>query len=243
MKLLQVSNIKVDITEDEKTAFKKALKKAGLSKDKVSSWKIIKLSIDARKKVEMHKVYVIGLYVKEYNKTRKDVQIITKEKEYTYEISGTKRITFSPVVVGFGPAGMFCAYLLALNGYKPIIIERGSMVENRTKIVEDFWNTGVLNTNCNVQFGEGGAGTFSDGKLNTGIKDKQNRIKFVLETFVKFGANEKILYEAKPHIGTDVLKNVVKTWEILSRKKVVSFTLIQGLKALNVKMVNLAGLF
>ena len=139
MKLLQVSNIKVDITEDEKTAFKKALKKAGLSKDKVSSWKIIKLSIDARKKVEMHKVYVIGLYVKEYNKTRKDVQIITKEKEYTYEISGTKRITFSPVVVGFGPAGMFCAYLLALNGYKPIIIERGSMVENRTKIVEDFW--------------------------------------------------------------------------------------------------------
>ena len=75
---------------------------------------------------------------------------------------------------------MFCAYLLALNGYKPIIIERGSMVENRTKIVEDFWNTGVLNTNCNVQFGEGGAGTFSDGKLNTGIKDKQNRIKFLL---------------------------------------------------------------
>lgn len=89
MKLLQVSNIKVDITEDEKTAFKKALKKAGLSKDKVSSWKIIKLSIDARKKAEIHKVYVIGLYVKEYNKTRKDVQIITKEKEYTYEISGT----------------------------------------------------------------------------------------------------------------------------------------------------------
>lgn len=219
MKLLQVSNIKVDITEDEKTAFKKALKKAGLSKDKVSSWKIIKLSIDARKKAEIHKVYVIGLYVKEYNKTRKDVQIITKEKEYTYEISGTKKITFSPVVVGFGPAGMFCAYLLALNGYKPIIIERGSMVENRTKIVEDFWNTGVLNTNCNVQFGEGGAGTFSDGKLNTGIKDKQNRIKFVLETFVKFGADEKILYEAKPHIGTDVLKNVVKNMREFIKEK------------------------
>lgn len=93
MKLLQVSNIKVDITEDEKQPLKSS-QKAGLSKDKVSSWKIIKLSIDARKKAEIHKVYVIGLYVKEYNKTRKDVQIITKEKEYTYEISGTKKSPF-----------------------------------------------------------------------------------------------------------------------------------------------------
>ena len=104
---------------------------------------------------------------------------------------------------------MFCSYLLALNGYKPIIVERGSMVENRTEIGEKTFGTRgrfLENTNCNVQFGEGGAGTFSDGKLNTGIKDKQNRIKLVLETFVRFGADEKILYEAKPHIGTDVFE-------------------------------------
>lgn len=100
-----------------------------------------------------------------------------------------------------------------------------------------------LNTNCNVQFGEGGAGTFSDGKLNTGIKDKQNRIKFVLETFVKFGADEKILYEAKPHIGTDVLKNVVKNIREFIKEKGGKFYFDTRLKALDVKMVKLAGLF
>ena len=104
---------------------------------------------------------------------------------------------------------MFASLLLAQNGYNPIIIERGSDVDTRAKAVEDFWKTGILNINTNVQFGEGGAGTFSDGKLNTGIKDKENRIRFVLETFVKFGADKKILYESKPHIGTDILKKVV----------------------------------
>lgn len=209
MVLLQISNIKISIEKDEKDAYKKALKIAGLHEEDAISWKILKYSIDARNKAQIVKVYNIGLYVAHYNKSRKNVLVINKEKQYSYNLSGSQKMEKRPVVVGFGPAGMFAAYLLACNGFCPIIIERGGTVEERTHTVEKFWETGELNFNCNVQFGEGGAGTFSDGKLNTGIKDKENRIRFVLETFVKFGADEKILYDSKPHIGTDVLKNIV----------------------------------
>lgn len=208
MILLHIPNIKVSIEENEEDAYIKCLKIAGLKNQNVDSWKIIKYSIDARNKSSIQKVYTLGLYVKEYKKNRKNV-LVVKEKKYVYSLSGEKMLNHSPVVVGFGPAGMFAAYLLAINGYKPIIIERGSKVEERNKKVEHFWETGELDINSNVQFGEGGAGTFSDGKLNTGIKDKENRIKFVLETFVKFGADENILYDAKPHIGTDILKKIV----------------------------------
>lgn len=114
------------------------------------------------------------------------------------------------VIVGAGPAGLFCGYMLAMNGFKPIILERGADVDERTRIVEHFWKTGELNTSTNVQFGEGGAGTFSDGKLNTMVKDKDGRGREALRIFVENGANEDILYEAKPHIGTDILRNVVR---------------------------------
>lgn len=209
MILLQVSNIKLNINQDEQNAYKKALKTAGISEQEVKKWKILKYSVDARNKSQISKVYSIGLYVESYHKSRKNVLAIQEEKHYSYKLSGNKPMNHRPIVIGFGPAGMFAAYLLAMNGFAPIIIERGDTVENRSRIVEEFWENGELNLNCNVQFGEGGAGTFSDGKLNTGIKDKENRIRFVLETFVKFGANERILYDAKPHIGTDVLKKIV----------------------------------
>ena len=124
--------------------------------------------------------------------------------------TGTEKLKNRPVIVGFGPAGMFCGYMLAMYGYKPIIVERGSKVDQRLKKIEEFWSTGKLDENSNVQFGEGGAGTFSDGKLNTGIKDKENRINLVLKTFVENGAKENILYDAKPHVGTDILSVVVK---------------------------------
>ena len=114
------------------------------------------------------------------------------------------------VIIGAGPAGLFCGYMLAMNGFKPIILERGADVDERTRIVEHFWKTGELNTSTNVQFGEGGAGTFSDGKLNTMVKDKDGRGREALRIFVENGANEDILYEAKPHIGTDILRNVVR---------------------------------
>jgi uncharacterized FAD-dependent dehydrogenase len=116
---------------------------------------------------------------------------------------------YRPVIIGAGPAGLFAAYILALNNLRPIIFERGKKVDERTSDILKFWETGVLNTASNVQFGEGGAGTFSDGKLNTLVNDKLGRNKFVLETFVKFGAPASILYDFKPHIGTDILKTVI----------------------------------
>lgn len=210
MKFLKISNIKLNIYEDNDNAFKKAIKIAGIQESDVIEKNLLKLSIDARNKNMLQKVITAELCVKSYNSNRKNVMVYNERPKYRYQISGTKVLENRPVVIGFGPAGMFCSYLLALNGYQPIIIERGSKVEERTKKVEHFWKTGKLDTECNVQFGEGGAGTFSDGKLNTGIKDKNNRIQFVLETFVKFGADPKILYDAKPHIGTDILSLVVK---------------------------------
>ena len=116
---------------------------------------------------------------------------------------------FDSIIIGSGPAGLFCAYLLAELGYQPLIIERGEPVEQRIKNIEHFWQTGELNKESNVQFGEGGAGTFSDGKLNTLVKDKDYRMKKVFEIFVSCGANPEILYTHNPHIGTDMLRKVI----------------------------------
>lgn len=209
MKFLKISNIKLNIDASNEEAMDKALKIAGIKENTVIEKKILKLSIDARKKSEIHKIFTVGLLAKEYSKNRKNVVVLDKEPQYTFNASGTKKLNHRPVIVGFGPAGMFCAYMLAKYGFNPIIIERGSKVDERIEKINKFWNEGILDTECNVQFGEGGAGTFSDGKLNTGIKDKENRITFVLDTFVKFGAKENILYDAKPHIGTDVLAKVI----------------------------------
>lgn len=135
---------------------------------------------------------------------------LTEKVKYEFPNSGSEKLTFRPVIIGTGPAGLFCGYFLARAGFRPILLERGEDVDSRKKDVERFWKEGVLNIHSNVQFGEGGAGTFSDGKLNTLVKDKYGRNTAVLETFVKFGAKESILYEAKPHIGTDVLCDIVK---------------------------------
>lgn len=210
MKFIKISNIKLNIDDNEEKAFAQAKKIAGINDKDIIDKKIIKLSIDARRKNEIYKIYTVGFNVYNYTKSRKNVTVLNKENKYNFIPTGIEKLNHRPVIVGFGPAGMFCGYLLAKYGYKPIIVERGSCVDKRLEKIEHFWNTGELDINCNVQFGEGGAGTFSDGKLNTGIKDKKNRIGFVLDTFVRFGANENILYDAKPHIGTDVLSEVVK---------------------------------
>lgn len=210
MKFLKVSNIKLNMDKNEQDAFEKAISIAGVHREDVVEQKILKYSIDARKKPDIQKIYTVQLAVKKYTKNRKNVTVSDKEKQYHYIPTGKEALSNRPVIVGFGPAGMFCAYMMAKYGYQPIIIERGSKVEERIKKVNNFWNTGKLDKECNVQFGEGGAGTFSDGKLNTGIKDKENRIGFVLKTFVEHGADKRIEYDAKPHIGTDVLAQVVK---------------------------------
>lgn len=168
----------------------------------VNSWTIRRESIDARKKDNINLVYTVDF------ECDKELDLpLAPSLEYVHVPKGNAIMQHRPVVVGFGPCGMFAALILAQQGYRPIVLERGRAMEQRVKDVEHFWKTGELDEVSNVQFGEGGAGTFSDGKLTTGIKDP--RIKHVLETFVEAGADPKILYKQKPHIGTDVLREVV----------------------------------
>ncbi len=168
----------------------------------VTDWILRRESIDARRKDKIHLVYTV-----DFECDKKLDLPAAPIVEYTPVSSGGEQMQHRPVVVGFGPCGIFAALILAQQGYRPLVLERGRAMEQRVKDVENFWQTGELDEVSNVQFGEGGAGTFSDGKLTTGIKD--TRIKHVLETFVEAGADPKILYKQKPHIGTDVLRDVV----------------------------------
>ncbi len=197
--MLRITNIKLSPDEDEKELSEIVKKKYKIKK--IKSFKISKKSVDARRKNDVHYVYAVDV------ETENDKKYIGKNVQPHNELKyvfpqGTK--PNKPVVIaGMGPAGMMCALTLAKNGVKVIVCERGKCVEERKKDVEHFWETGELNPTSNVQFGEGGAGTFSDGKLTTGINDF--RIAYVLEEFYKHGAPEEILYQAKPHIGTDKL--------------------------------------
>ena len=224
-KLLQVSQVKLPIGYTAEDVRKACIRKLKINENELISYETKKKSVDARKKEDIHYSLsvVVSLTDKAYNRilsAKKPMQDISVYKEEKLEI---KRILNDksknrPIIIGSGPAGLFCAYVLAVAGLKPIIIEQGQDVEKRTETVDKFWTTGELSETTNVQFGEGGAGTFSDGKLNTMVKDPFKRIPFVLETFVKFGADPEILYINKPHIGTDVLKNVL----INMRKEIIS---------------------
>ena len=177
----------------------------------IDKFRIFRRSIDARDKSTIQLVYEIDVWISGKLKFRIDERKISPVKEYKYILPelGEKVLSNRPVIVGFGPAGMFCAYLLAKAGLRPVVYERGKKAVDRMKDVEELFNTGKLNPESNVLFGEGGAGTFSDGKLNTLIKDKDGRGRFVLKTFTEHGAPEDIMIDAKPHIGTDRLVEVV----------------------------------
>ena len=219
-KMIRVRQIKVLVENDNtEELLLKTSKKLNIKKNEIKKYKIIKKSIDARNKQEIYFVYEIEVDLENENnlKLSNDIIKIPKE-EYLYPQKGVERMKNRPVIIGSGPAGLFCSYILAKLGYNPLVIERGEKVEDRINTVNNFWKTGKLNTNSNIQFGEGGAGTFSDGKLNTLIKDDNNRMKFVYETFVENGAQEEILYSYKPHVGTDVLVDVIKN----IRKKIIS---------------------
>lgn len=209
---IRINGITLSIDEDMSTIKGKALKKLRLNEKNIKSFRILKESIDARKKDNIKFNYCVEVECDNEEKIvakAKDRNVILdlyKEEEIVF---GEKDLKTRPVVIGFGPAGIFAALTLAQNGYKPVVYERGEDVDNRSKTVEKFWKTGELNLESNVQFGEGGAGAFSDGKLTTRIKDR--RCSYVLEELVKNGGPEEIIYSGKPHIGTDILKEVVKS--------------------------------
>lgn len=210
-KTLKVTQITVPPVHTMEQVMQKACRMAQISGRDVQKYEILKQSVDARHKDELKYIYALLLYVDhhtKYNRKNKNVQEY-KPVIYAPAADGAEEPAAPIAVIGSGPAGLFCALLLAEKGYCPHVFERGKTVEDRQQDVEHFWNTGELCPESNVQFGEGGAGTFSDGKLNTLVKDRLGRNRFVLETFVRFGAPEDILYVNKPHIGTDVLRTVV----------------------------------
>lgn len=206
-----ISSIKLSVTADKSEALKKAKSICG---NRNGEYHIYKISLDARKQSDMSFVYSvycefddIGFEKRlcERNKNISFVEPVSINPNICKETADTsKRV----VIAGFGPAGMFCALILAEYGYCPIVLERGMDVESRVNAVNTFWKSGLLDADTNVQFGEGGAGTFSDGKLTTRIKDPLCR--YVLERLVQFGAPSEILTRAKAHIGTDKLREVVR---------------------------------
>lgn len=220
--MLRINQLKISPEysgkELERIIRKKAAALLGIPEREIVKTEIMRRSIDARKKPEIYYIYSVRISLQKEEKIlqrfhgRENTVCRDETAVYHFPEPGEQDDKASPpVIVGTGPGGLFCGYLLALYGCRPVLLERGKSVEERQKDVEEFWKTGRLNPESNVQFGEGGAGTFSDGKLNTLVKDREGRNRAVLETFVKFGAEESILYDAKPHMGTDVLCGVIKS--------------------------------
>lgn len=207
--MIRIQNITLGLNESEDKLKAKLSKTLRLSMSDIKSMTIFKKALDARKKDAIKWVYTVDLETtKDDFFLSKNIGIPAPDMTYYYPEKGTQTLKHRPVIVGAGPCGMFAALILAQMGYKPIIVERGGAVEQRTQDVQDFWKKGKLNPNSNVQFGEGGAGTFSDGKLTTQIKNK--RCHKVLQELADAGAPQEIRYNSKPHIGTDILQVVVK---------------------------------
>lgn len=210
--MIKLQNILTPIDADENNYIDIVSSILRITSSKIKKVKLFKRSVDARRKPDL---CFCDTFLVEFFDSSTEKLVLKRNKNASlynyipYEWKKAKQLpSLPPIIIGSGPAGLFTALTLCRAGIKPIIIERGQRVDERVKTVESYWNGGELNINSNVQFGEGGAGTFSDGKLNTGIKDI--RCRTVLEEFYNFGANEDILIKAKPHIGTDVLRSVVK---------------------------------
>lgn len=227
--MITVSNVKLKVGHnvyDLRDKISKELQLKSIFKDRTVpdySIEVIRKSLDARRKPELFLIYSLRLsfdedaearikaaYLKHrFDRSRIDISF-AEPKEYVIPACGAKSLTNRPVIIGSGPAGMFAALLLSRRGFKPIIVERGECVDDRISTVEQIFNSGEISVNSNVQFGEGGAGTFSDGKLNTMTKDPVGRHGFIMDTFAMMGADESVRYLAKPHVGTDKLVDVVR---------------------------------
>ena len=203
--MIRINNLRLEIGEDITREL--LSKKYKIPSDDVISFKLLKKSVDARKKSDIHYNCSLALDVKNEKKYLNNKDISVYENK-SFELPKTECCIDKAVVVGSGPAGLFCALVLANCGIEPLVIERGYDVDKRIDAVNAFWEKGEFCPRCNVQFGEGGAGTFSDGKLTCGVNDE--RLQYIKEQFVKFGAPEEILYLSKPHIGTDKLIETVK---------------------------------
>ncbi|MCX7026388.1 MAG: NAD(P)-binding protein [Spirochaetes bacterium] len=218
----RIPQLKLPLNHSRDAIEKKICAILGTKPDSLVSWKVVKKSFDAREKTEIRVIYAV---VAELNKAIKsdletrDWALVTDEEPYVFPVSRTASSTASrPMIVGAGPAGLFCALLLAENGFAPLVLERGEDAETRLEVVQDFWESGRLKPDSNMQFGEGGAGTFSDGKLNTTVGDKYHLNAKILGEFIEAGAPPEIASMNKPHIGTDYLVRVVRN----IRKKIES---------------------
>lgn len=247
--MIKINQIKLPVTHSDEALKKKIIKMLKLNAKTGFTYRILKKSLDARKKPELFYTYSVALEIEDTKNSEEAIVkraasssvLIYKEKEYRIPACGHIPLGRRPVIAGAGPAGLFCAYILAEAGFRPIVVERGSRVEKRTDDVQKFWESGILNPKSNVQFGEGGAGTFSDGKLNTSVKDPSGRNRLVLETFVRFGADPSILYDNKPHIGTDVLSEVIVNMREFLVDKGVTFvfdTCVNNLDIVSQKLLS-----
>ena len=210
--MIQITDIKIPLGNmNKKYLTEMAAKTLRIAPAELKNVRLTKKSVDARKKDNVHFVCSLECELKSSATEKlilsRKMKNVTQTWAYFYFVEKTNPLPHRPIVVGSGPAGLFAALVLAMGGQRPIILERGGDVKSRRASVERYFSGGELDTVSNIQFGEGGAGTFSDGKLTTGTKDF--RIRFVLEQFVRAGASDEILYNAKPHVGTDVLMNVL----------------------------------